>query len=76
MISLLLLILQQSQVPAHSANDFWGSVPGVGRASLSFGVPFGLESLLSSEPTKPVPVGTQAELIISVRGLAEQVRQG
>lgn len=64
MISLLLLILQQPQLPAHSANDFWGSVPGVSGASVSFGASFGSESLLSSEPTKPVPVGTQAELII------------
>lgn len=64
MISLLLLVLQQRQLPAHSANDFWGSVPGVGGVSVSFRASFGLESLLSSEPTKPVPVGAQAELII------------
>lgn len=58
------------------AKDFWGSVPGVSRASVSFGASFGLESLLSSEPTKPVSMATQAKLIILVRCLAEQVRQG
>lgn len=49
---------------------------GVSRASVSFGTSFGLESLLSSERTKPVSVGTQAKLIILVRCLAEQVRPG
>lgn len=55
--------------------DFWGSVLGVSRASVSFGASFGLESLLS-EPTKPVSMATQAKFIVLVRCLAGQVRQG
>lgn len=48
---------------------------GVSKASVSFGISFGLESLLSFEPTKPMSVGTGAKLIIFVKGLAEQAGQ-
>ena len=58
----------------NPANDFWGSVPDVSRASVSFGASFSLESLLSFESPKPMSVGTQAKLIILVMCLAKQVR--
>ena len=58
----------------NPANNFWGSVPDVSRASVSFGASFSLESLLSFESPKPMSVGTQAKLIILVTCLAKQVR--
>ncbi|KAK2115590.1 hypothetical protein P7K49_006216, partial [Saguinus oedipus] len=55
------------------ANDFWGSVPGVGRAGVSFEASFGLESLPSSEPTKRRSTGTLAKLIILLEDALELV---
>lgn len=70
------LFFQDSCSLGLLANDFWGLVPEVIRANVSFGASFALKSLVSSKPIQSVSGGTQAKLFLSPGRLIEQVRWG